>query len=346
MIKNLISIYQERYVVSYLDLADSGETNRLHVLAISPVMFAFGFLDFIVLFILHYNNIREYLISFIYFGLFTFIGAFTFFYSRKVKKLERNKAYFYKTIPVCMLFSVSMIAAVYNFYILKHPFNGFLVYCLTGFIALCFFSMSPFPFSIGLIIPLCIMGPGIFKNFGLSGLADSILSGVLMYCVALYKRRVEKQYLMMVKKQKKNLEAKTFGNFTLLYNDKVVKFSRTKSNELLAYLVYKYGTSVNSKELISVLWGDYADSARYGNNLRNLIVDIKHTFEQLEIHDFFITEYNSFRINPEVVKCDYYDFLAGDLSVLKSFTGEFLSQYSWAEGAAGFLEMKAAKQTE
>lgn len=34
-------------------------------------------------------------------------------------------------------------------------------------------------------------------------------------------------------------------------------------------------------ELIGVLWGDRADSAHYGGSLRNLIVDIKHTFKEL-----------------------------------------------------------------
>ena len=77
--------------------------------------------------------------------------------------------------------------------------------------------------------------------------------------------------------------------------------------------------------------------------LRNLIVDIKHTFKELGIQDFFISEYNNFRINPEIIKCDYYDFLNGDQTAVKSFMGEFLSQYSWAEDVAGLLELKALK---
>ena len=62
---------------------------------------------------------------------------------------------------------------------------------------------------------------------------------------------------------------------------------------------------------------------------------------ELGIQNFFITEYNNFRINPEVVKCDYYDFLAGDSKAVKSFSGEFMSQSSWAEDALDFLERKA-----
>ena len=92
------------------------------------------------------------------------------------------------------------------------------------------------------------------------------------------------------------------------------------------------------------MWGDHADSARYGSSFRNLIVDIKHTMNELEIEDFFIAEYNNFRINPEIINCDYYNFLAGDTEAIKSFAGEFMSQFSWAEETTGFLEMKALKK--
>ena len=108
----------------------------------------------------------------------------------------------------------------------------------------------------------------------------------------------------------------------------------------MAYLIYKNGTSVNTKELLAVLYGDYADSSRYGASLRLLISDIKHTLAELDIQNFFIAAYNNFRVNPEVVQCDYYDFLAGDSKAAKSFSGEFMSQYSWAEDVAAFLERK------
>lgn len=166
---------------------------------------------------------------------------------------------------------------------------------------------------------------------------------ILMFCLSLYKRRAEKKYILMISKQKSKLEAKTFGNFTLMYENKIIKFSRTKTNELMGYLVYKKGSSVRTKELITILWGEHADSARYGNSLRNLIVDVKHSLAELDIQNFFIAEYNNFRINPDIIQCDYYDFLAGDKKAINSFAGEFMSQYSWAEDVAGFLEKKVLK---
>ncbi|MCR5699117.1 MAG: hypothetical protein K6G52_05675 [Treponemataceae bacterium] len=239
-----------------------------------------------------------------------------------------------------MTFLCGIGASVYNFFAFSQAYNGVLSLFLTILIALCVFSFSPHIFLVAMLAGFCPMVPNLYKNFGVTGLMDSVLVAVIMFCLSLYKRRVEKRYLTLLKKQKKSLVVKTFGNFTLLYDDKVIKFSRTKSSELIAYLIYKNGSSVNTKELLAVLYGDYADSARYGASLRLLISDIKHTLAELEVQNFFIAEYNNFRINPEAVKCDYYDFLAGDKTIMKTFTGEFMSQYSWAEEALDFLERR------
>ncbi|MCR4938938.1 MAG: hypothetical protein K5930_02360 [Treponemataceae bacterium] len=336
--------FNEKFYIPELDLADVGESNRLVLLFLGPCFFVFGFVDFTVVFVRNYSNLKDHLVSLIYFSIFTLISIYVFICSKKNKNIDREKAYIKKTIPFYMLCHTCMLAALYNFYILDQPFNGYAIFCLTGTISLCLFSFSPFPFLIGLVLEMIFMGPGLYFNFGISGLADGILTAMVMFWISLYKRRLAKKHLMLLKKQKKNLEAKTFGNFTLLFENKIVKFSRTKSNELFGYLVYKKGSSVNSKELISILWGDSADSTRYGNNLRNLIVDIKHTLKDLSIDSVFIAEYNNFRINPEIINCDYYDFLAGKKEAVDSFAGEFMSQYSWAEDVSAFLEMKAIKK--
>ena len=55
----------------------------------------------------------------------------------------------------------------------------------------------------------------------------------------------------------------------------------------MGYLIYKNGSSANTKELISVLWGEKTTSKQYGSNLRNLIVDIKQTMQKLNIQNFW-----------------------------------------------------------
>ena len=341
---NLFKLYEKRYYIPSLELADQAETNRLHILIVCPFLFAFGLGDLIVVFFMHLHNLRDYLFSIIYFSIFTFASAAAFITSLLVKNVDRKKAYILKTIPFYVLLCLGLSASVYNFYILGQPFNGVITFFITGLISLMAFTFAPIFFFLTIATGLGFLIPGVYKNFGVTGLLDTILAVLIMHTFSLYKRFTEKRLLLMLKKQKQSLVAKTFGNFTILYNNKIIKFSRSKSPELLAYLIYKNGSSVQTKELINILWGEHADSARYGASLRNLIVDVKHSLAELEIEDFFITEYNNFRINPDAVKCDYYDFLAGDPDAIKNFAGEFMSQFSWAEETTGFLEMKALKK--
>ena len=332
--------YKQRYTISYDDLRDSNESNRITVLVISSILLLADIIDFFVILIFHHAHLNEQMHSLIYLAIYTPLNLYTFLHARHSK----NSRYWIKVIPVYLVFFVALSASVFNFYFLESPHNGFVTYYLSGFLFLIVFSFSPFIYLFELLIAAVILTPGVFKTFGILSVVDLYVVTVVMFGIAMYKRSFEKKHFGLLKKQKKSLVAKTFGNFTLLYDNKVIKFSRSKSLELIAYLIYKNGSSVKTKELLAALWGDHADSARYGASLRNLIVDVKHSLSELEIQNFFITEYNNFRINPEVVQCDYYDLLAGDPQAQKSFAGEFMSQYSWAEDTAGFLEKKVLKK--
>ena len=123
-------------------------------------------------------------------------------------------------------------------------FNGFIVFCITAVIAVCACSFSPLLFLLGEVISISFMTPYLIKAFGIGGYANCIITAIVLFCLSLYKRRLEKKHIQFLKKQKQNLEAKTFGNFTLIYENKVVKFVRSKSYELIGYLIFKKGSSV------------------------------------------------------------------------------------------------------
>ena len=342
MFKKLIDFYQNRYYIRPVDLADSAETNRLHLIFISPFLFLFGIINLPLFLVLYRHSLSEHVVPLLYYSIIVVLSLYMYWHSVLAKNVAREKAYRLKTIPFYIGYSAFLLTGILGV-LDYHPFNGLITCALTDIIALCIFSFSPLFFLGSHVFILCFIAPRIFEVFYLTGMMNVILTAVLMFCLSLYKRHAEKKIIMLLKKQKQNLEAKTFGNFTLLYNNIVIKFSRTKSQELMAYLIYKNGSSAKTKELISVLYGKSADSSRYGASLRNLIVDIKHTLSELDIQNFFIAEYNNFRINPEVVQCDYYDFLAGDPHTVKSFAGEFMSQYDWAEETADFLKQKLTK---
>ncbi len=130
--------------------------------------------------------------------------------------------------------------------------------------------------------------------------------------------------------------AKTFGNFDLFVNDEAIKFKRSKSKELLAYLIYRRGTSTSASELIVNLWEDKDVDRTTRSMIHNLISDIKQTLADYNIEYIFSYERNSYRINPNLIECDYYDFL--DNPKLKNYMGDFLSNYEWAFYVSSNLE--------
>lgn len=41
--------------------------------------------------------------------------------------------------------------------------------------------------------------------------------------------------------------------------------------------------------------------------------------------------WNKYAINPEVISCDYYDYLNNKPSGIRAYNGEYMAQYSWGE---------------
>lgn len=336
--KFLKNLYRKYYYISPLDLAESAESNRFLYFCVAFVFTCGATIQLTIFGITHFD-FKENIVIYGFFGISFLFSLLSFLTSLLVKNAPREKAYILKRLPINILFMAGMLLTVYMFY-LYSPFLGTVIFffSVTLFLTVSYMTVALFIFF---TVESILLGPGIYQRFSLLGVVSFVYMIVMLYIYTFYKRYKEKQFLESIKMQKKSLEVRTFGNFTPFYDKKVIKFTRSKSPELLAYLVYKNGSSVNTKELLTVLYGDHADSAKYGASLRLLISDIKHTFSDLGIQNFFIAEYNNFRINPEVVQCDYYDFLAGESKAVSSFTGEFMSQYSWAEDALDFLEKKA-----
>lgn len=317
---------------------DFANRNFSHYRYVNSFILIFGILSEIAIIIIYAFKQEFDLYRILYFGAFILWALLMFIYINIVKNISSKKSLILKNIPAYGSYLVSLVMALYNFYLFDNPITGFLVYFIIGFLSLIIFDYEPFHQFFFHIIPFIFMYPRIIERLGLYVSVDVVLVLIVFILLIFYKRYLIIKNKMLSKKQIKQLKVITFGNFTIIHNNTVLKFQRRKSLELLAYLIYKKGSSVNSKELMCVLWGDRATSSVYGANLRNSIVDIKNALKKEQIEDFFITEYNSFRINPDVVDCDFYNLLKGDEEIKKEFAGEFMNQYSWAEDEIGYIE--------
>lgn len=129
----------------------------------------------------------------------------------------------------------------------------------------------------------------------------------------------------------KGFKVKCFGNFEVYKDGVPIKFKHKKTRELFAYLIDRYGATVSTKEISAVFYED--DNKE--SNIRNLRADLNNTFEQLGLSDVLMRNGGNIGVNAELIDCDYYDYLNGQKTL---FHGEYMSQYSFAEKTAGWLE--------
>ena len=91
-------------------------------------------------------------------------------------------------------------------------------------------------------------------------------------------------------------------------------FKRSKSKELLAYLVDRNGATCTNGEMLAVLWEDKPDTASLHSHLRNLIFDLSHTLEDAGVNGLLVRGRSTLALDTSKVDCDYYNFLRGDRS--------------------------------
>lgn len=141
----------------------------------------------------------------------------------------------------------------------------------------------------------------------------------------------------------KRVKILTFGNFDVFVDGAPLKFERKQSKEILAYLVDKRGTSATYAELAAMLWEDEEYDRTKQKNLQVYIASLVKTLNSLGINDLIMKNRQGILVNTRIVDCDYYRFLEGDTRAINSFTGQYMSSYSWAEFTVGYLENQLQK---
>lgn len=135
---------------------------------------------------------------------------------------------------------------------------------------------------------------------------------------------------------KNPLKVQCFGNFEVFSDGRPLKFSRSKTKELLAYLIDRKGAAINTEQLCAILWEDKADTPSLRKQLRTLISDLRAVLRSVEHEDVFISSRNSFSVDTTKLDCDFYDFCNGNYTETPY---EYMAQYSWADINGNFVKI-------
>ena len=136
------------------------------------------------------------------------------------------------------------------------------------------------------------------------------------------------------------LQVRCFGYFEVYHNGEPVVFARAKAKELLAYLIDREGGICTFGEIISVLWEGVEDERSAKHSLRTVISDLRKELALIGMEEVLIRERRQLGIRREMVDCDYYRMIDGDIDAVNSYHGEFMLQYSWAELTTARLQFK------
>ncbi len=136
------------------------------------------------------------------------------------------------------------------------------------------------------------------------------------------------------------IKVQCFGNFEVYIDSYPVSFKYIKTKELLAYLVDRKGAFCSNGEILGALWEDKEITVSLENYLRNLVSDLRQVFKEYKLEDVVIKKKGMICIVPEKIECDYYKWVEGDPVAINAYSGEYMSQYSWAETTLAGIEGK------
>lgn len=141
----------------------------------------------------------------------------------------------------------------------------------------------------------------------------------------------------------REISIQCFSSFEIFCNKKPIQFLRSKSKELLAYLVDRRGASCSAAEVAAILWDDGIYNRSRQKQFSVIRADMIKSLKQVNADKIIVKSRDSLAVNTTLFDCDYYMALAGDVAAINSFTGEYMMPYSWAEYTTGMLVNKYEK---
>ena len=158
-------------------------------------------------------------------------------------------------------------------------------------------------------------------------------SGYLMKPISAKDVQAEIDNIKGIRQGQKPLAVTCFGNFEVYAKGEKLTFKRSKTKELLAFLVDRNGAGVTVAEIGVALW-ENDEEQKNQNYIHQLFRDLRQSLEAVGVEEIFERNQYFYSIDPEKLDCDYYAYLK---TGKPEFRGEYMTQYSWAERTCGLL---------
>lgn len=163
------------------------------------------------------------------------------------------------------------------------------------------------------------------------------VDGYLLKPVKIEKLRAELDRIRAKGVLRRRIKVQTFGNFEVFCDGQPIHFRYKKTKELFAYLIDRTGAEISNTEIAVILWEDKEDSTTLRSQTRNLVADLAKTFRNLGAENVIIKKRNAIAVDCSLLECDYLKLRRVDEKAIRSYNGEYMRQYSWAETTTASL---------
>lgn len=136
------------------------------------------------------------------------------------------------------------------------------------------------------------------------------------------------------------IRARCFGNFEVYHGEEPINFARSKSKELLAYLIDRNGAACTNDMIIGNLWPDKEPSEGIKSVVRTLTNDLRSSLEAVGAGSVIRKGRDELSVDVTKIDCDYFRLLQGDPIAIHQFRGEYMEQYEFAEETRYNLQTK------
>ena len=120
-------------------------------------------------------------------------------------------------------------------------------------------------------------------------------------------------------------------------------FKSAKAKELLAFLIDRQGGTVTTDQIINVLWEDRPNDEATQNLCSKIVKTLKKELEEYNIGNILIQRRGIRSIDMSQVDCDMYELMKGNVEAKEQFFGDYMLEYSWAEGRAESLKIRSER---
>lgn len=141
---------------------------------------------------------------------------------------------------------------------------------------------------------------------------------------------------LMRSRSEKRVKIQTIPNFMLKVDGKKLPLGGKRA-ELFALLTDKAEAGISSGEAIACLWPDRLKDEKTQTLYRVTFHQLMEELKDAGIDDIIRTEGKMKYLVTELVDCDLYRILNGDVEEIKKYGGYYLKEYDWAETRNGQL---------